>query len=168
MKKILGLDIGTNSIGWAVVTGESESDGQVRLSGIEAAGSRIIPMDAAKLGDFEKGNNVSQTANRTMLRGSRRLRERFSLRRERLLRVLDRMGFLPAHYSNSLDRYGHFKAGEEPKLAWRLNEEGVSEFLFEDAFHEMLADFRRNSPEQVGEGKKVPYDWTLYYLRKRL
>ena len=40
MKKVLGLDLGTNSIGWAVV---SECEKQ---KVIEAAGSRIIPMDA--------------------------------------------------------------------------------------------------------------------------
>lgn len=33
-------------------------------------------MDAAQLGDFNKGNTVSQTANRTQFRGVRRLYER--------------------------------------------------------------------------------------------
>ena len=32
-------------------------------------------MDAAQLGDFNKGNTVSQTANRTQFRGVRRLYE---------------------------------------------------------------------------------------------
>ena len=60
MKKILGLDLGTNSIGWAVVNGEEVSDG-LKLTGIQAAGSRIIPMSADQMGDFEKGNSISQT-----------------------------------------------------------------------------------------------------------
>ena len=61
MAKIVGLDLGSNSIGWAVIDNEKHS--------IEAAGSRIIPMDAGRLGDFEKGNSVSFTAERTKYRG---------------------------------------------------------------------------------------------------
>lgn len=89
MAKILGLDLGTNSIGWAVVDNEKQC--------IEAAGSRIIPMDAGTIGDYEKGNSVSQTKERTQYRGMRRLRERQLLRRERLHRVLKIMQFLPEH-----------------------------------------------------------------------
>ena len=87
MKKILGLDLGTNSIGWAVVC-HSDTDGQTERKWIEMAGSRIIPMDAAILGDFDKGNSKSQTSERTGFRGIRRLRERVLLRRERLHKVL--------------------------------------------------------------------------------
>lgn len=166
MKKILGLDLGTNSIGWAVVNVE-DVDGKERLVGIEAAGSRIIPMDAAILGDFNKGNSYSQTAERTKLRMARRLKERRLLRRERLHRVLDILGYLPSHYANDLDRYGHIMEGKEPKLAWRKNEEGKCEFIFQDSFNEMLEDFKRNAPEWVDGNNKVPYDWTIYYLRKK-
>ena len=109
MRKILGLDLGTNSIGWSVVKAESNKDGKEVLCGIEAAGSRIIPMDASVLADFDKGVSKSQTAERTRLRGIRRLYERSILRRERLHRVLDLLGFLPTHYAESLTRYGKFK-----------------------------------------------------------
>jgi hypothetical protein len=40
------------------------------------------------LGNFDAGNSVSQAAERTVFRGTRKLRERFLLRRERLHRVL--------------------------------------------------------------------------------
>lgn len=123
MKKILGLDLGPNSIGWSIVKKEEDENGS-RLIGIEVAGSRIIPMDAATLGDFGKGNSISQTKERTRLRGIRRLGERFLLRRERLHRVLARLDFLPPHYAKELDRYGHFLKGTEPKLAWCKNEAG--------------------------------------------
>lgn len=76
MKHILGLDLGTNSIGWALVKSEQDCDDVERINGIEAAGSRIIPMDAAVLGDFAKGNTKSQTADRTAARGIRRMGER--------------------------------------------------------------------------------------------
>lgn len=166
MKKILGLDLGPNSIGWSIVKKEEDENGS-RLIGIEVAGSRIIPMDAATLGDFGKGNSISQTKERTRLRGIRRLGERFLLRRERLHRVLARLDFLPPHYAKELDRYGHFLKGTEPKLAWCKNEAGKWQFLFQEAFEEMLADFKRASSAFVEGPKKIPYDWTIYYLRKK-
>ena len=165
MKRILGLDLGTNSIGWAVVKAEQNESDDLQLVGIEAAGSRIIPMDAATLSDFDRGNSISQTAERTRLRGVRHLLERCLLRRERLHRVLDILGFLPLHYSQALNRYGQIKEGEEPKLAWRKNSIGKYEFLFVDSFNEMLEDFKVVHPEL--QEKKIPYDWTIYYLRKK-
>lgn len=119
MKRILGLDLGSNSIGWAVAIRKSDREESGVNECIEASGSRIIPMDAAIQGDFEKGNSVSQTAERTSYRGIRRLRERYLLRRERLNRVLDVMGFLPNHYAAALTRYGKFKAADGCKLAWQ-------------------------------------------------
>lgn len=154
MAKILGLDLGTNSIGWAVVDDEKQN--------IEAAGSRIIPMDAGLLGDFEKGNSISFTADRTQKRGARRLRSRYLLRRERLLRVLDIMRFLPEHYASQLTRYGQLPGDKEPKLAWREGKDGKSEFLFKDSFREMVAEFQK-----AGHDGNIPYDWTIYYLRKK-
>ena len=121
MKKILGLDLGPNSIGWAIVSEKCDGAMQEVERRLEACGSRIIPMDSARQGDFERGNPVSQTAERTQYRGMRRLRERCLLRRERLNRVLDIMGFLPRHYSEALTRYGKFKDDGGCKLAWRKN-----------------------------------------------
>ena len=171
MKKILGLDLGTNSIGWAVVnaneTTRENEKAYLKPIGISNAGSRIIPMSADILGEFDKGNSVSQTADRTGFRGTRRLHERNLLRRERLLRVLDLMGFLPEHYSSQIDRYGKFINHAEPKLAWAKDKSGIYKFLFIESFNEMLADFAKYQPQLVADGKKVPYDWTIYYLRKK-
>ncbi len=171
MKKILGLDLGTNSIGWAVVNAEEtlreNETTYLKPTGISAAGSRIIPMSADILGDFEAGNSVSQTKDRTDKRGARRLLERYLLRRERLLRVLKLMGFLPEHFAKQIDENGKFINHSEPKLAWRKDEQGKFEFVFKDSFEEMLEDFALHQPQLVADGKKVPYDWTIYYLRKK-
>lgn len=167
MKKTLGLDLGTNSIGWAVINSNIDSEGKEKLVGISSCGSRIIPMDAATLGDFGKGNTKSPVAERTRLRGIRRLLERSLLRRERLHRVLSVMGFLPEHYASQLDRYGKFLPETEPKLAWYKDDSGRYQFLFQKSFHEMLEDFRLHHPELVAGEKKIPYDWTIYYLRKK-
>lgn len=170
MKRVLGLDLGTNSIGWSVVS-KDEND---QLKKIEGIGSRIIPMSQDILGNFSVGNSVSQTAERTAFRSVRRLRERHLLRRERLLRILHLMGFLPDHYDSSIgwDKADHrtfakFKSSIEPKVAWRNDATGNWTFIFEDAFQEMLSDFVREQPELVAGGKKIPYDWTIYYLRKK-
>ena len=120
MKRILGLDLGTNSIGWAIINKFIDKEGNESLCGIESAGSRIIPMDATILGDFAKGNKVSQTQNRTKARSTRRMYERGHLRRERLHRVLAIMGYLPVDYLSQLDRYGKFLPNREPKLAWYM------------------------------------------------
>jgi CRISPR-associated endonuclease Csn1 len=168
MKKILGLDLGTNSIGWAVVNKDIDTNGQVILKGIEAAGSRIVPMDASILGDFEVGNSVSQTKNRTKARITRHMRERFLLRRERLHRVLAILGMLPEHYLSQLDRSGKFLDGTEPKLAWKKSQGGGYDFIFKDSFNEMLSEFRVAQPQIFLQKEiKIPYDWTLYYLRKK-
>ncbi|SHF13086.1 type II CRISPR RNA-guided endonuclease Cas9 [Chryseobacterium sp. OV279] len=160
-KNILGLDLGTNSIGWALIKLYAEE----RKGSILGMGTRILPMSQDVLGDFGKGNSVSQTAARTGYRGVRRLRERFLLRRERLHRVLNILGFLPDYYAAQIDfdkRFGKFKAETEPKLPY--NNEG---FIFKNSFEEMLSDFKISQPELLSENKKVPYDWTIYYLRKK-
>ncbi|MBQ3691226.1 MAG: type II CRISPR RNA-guided endonuclease Cas9 [Bacteroidales bacterium] len=163
MKKILGLDLGTNSIGWAVVNADENNT----ALNINACGSRIIPMSADILGNFDNGNSVSQTAKRTEYRGVRRLRERNLQRRERLLRVLKLMNFLPTHFAEKINGFGKFVDDSEPKLPWRKNEDGKMEFIFQDSFDEMLKDFAKNQPQLVEKNKQVPYDWTIYYLRKK-
>jgi len=161
MKRILGLDLGTNSIGWALVDSEEQ-----RILGM---GSRIIPMDQGVLDTFSGGNPVeTQTAARTAYRGTRRLRERALLRRERLIRVLNMMKFLPEHYASQIDfekRLGQFFDEKEPKLAWKQNDEGRFEFIFQQSFNEMIEEFKNKGV--VREDKKIPYDWTIYYLRKK-
>jgi CRISPR-associated endonuclease Csn1 len=158
--------LGTNSIGWAVIL-ENEKN---KLTGIEGLGCRIIPMSQDILGKFDGGNSVSQTADRTGFRGMRRLRERYLLRRERLHRVLHILGFLPEHFARSIDfekRLGKFFPETESKLPWKGTGDKTFEFIFQKSFEEMLSDFAGTPSQLLAKGKKVPYDWTIYYLRKK-
>ena len=162
MKQILGLDLGTNSIGWALINAEENK--------IIKAGSRIIPMDAATMGDYEKGNLKSAASERTSFRGVRRVHERAVLRRERLLRVLNVMHFLPSTFASQIDfdeHPGKFKNHTEPLLPYYIDDAGKSHFIFMDSFREMLADFAQHQPSLVEGGRLVPYDWTIFYLRKK-
>ena len=77
------------------------------------------------------------------------------------------MGFLPEHFAKQIDKHGKFIDYGEPKLAWQKNEYGKYDFVFKDSFNEMLTDFAQHQPHLVADGKKVPYDWTIYYLRKK-
>ena len=182
MKKILGLDIGTNSIGWAL-TEQNLDEKKGKILGI---GSRIIPMDgyvSTKSGkeskdpysDFASGNGISKAKARTSFRGVRRLRERELLRRERLHRVLNIIGFLPEHYAIQVDfekHYGQFKKDTEPKLVYKPNIETAKvEFIFKKSFEEMLEEFKIHQPHLLINKKDkpalIPYDWTIYYLRKK-
>ncbi|HFG0472248.1 type II CRISPR RNA-guided endonuclease Cas9 [Flavobacterium psychrophilum] len=162
MKKILGLDLGTNSIGWALTNNDFDN----KLGNIEGLGSRIIPMSQDVLGKFDSGVSISQTAERTKYRGTRRLVQRFLLRRERLHRILNILDFLPKHYSEAIDfdkKFGQFKPEKEEKLSFHKNESGKNQFIFLDSHQEMLAEFQLINPDL----KQVPYDWTIYYLRKK-
>lgn len=162
MKKILGLDLGTNSIGWALTNNDFDN----KLGNIEGLGSRIIPMSQEVLGKFDSGVTTSQTKDRTKYRGTRRLVQRFLLRRERLHRVLNILDFLPKHYSEAIDfdkKFGQFKPEREEKLSFYKNENGKNQFIFLESHQEMLSEFKLTNPDL----KQVPYDWTIYYLRKK-
>ena len=170
MKHILGLDLGTNSIGWAKISIDENS---IVVPEIKL-GSRIIPMSQDVLGKFDSGITESQSAIRTGYRGTRRLRERSLLRRERLFRVLHLLQFLPDHFDKSIGwdktngkTYGKFIDDSEPKIAWFENAEGKMQFFFMDAFNEMLEDFKQNNPQLVADGHLVPLDWTIFYLRDK-
>ncbi|MGN1237765.1 MAG: type II CRISPR RNA-guided endonuclease Cas9, partial [Muribaculaceae bacterium] len=41
------------------------------------------------------------------------------------------------------------------------------QFLFKESFEQMVHEFHSVHPELVANNKLIPYDWTLYYLRKK-
>jgi CRISPR-associated endonuclease Csn1 len=109
MKKILGLDLGTTSIGWALVN-ESENEN----SSIIRTGVRVVPLSTDEENDFKKGNTITINADRTLKRGARRNLQRYKLRRDELIKVLK---------ENSIIKEG-YELAEEGKSTthslWRL------------------------------------------------
>ena len=79
---IVGLDLGSNSVGWAVV----EMNGD-KLERIHGMGSRIIPMGDEKK-EFEQGAKITKNAGRRQKRSMRRNNHRYKLRRNNLVKVL--------------------------------------------------------------------------------
>ena len=91
MKKILGLDLGTNSIGWAVV---NEAETTAEKSSIVKLGVRVNPLTVDELTNFEKGKSITTNADRTLKRSMRRNLQRYKLRRENLIEVLKDHDFI--------------------------------------------------------------------------
>ena len=139
--KALGIVLGVNTIGWAVV----------EENHITAAGCRIIPMGADAISDFLK--DKAPVNQRAEYRRNRHRRERQLMRRERLLKELKAKDFLPPHFAQQIDEYGHFLNDNEPKLAW---DNGT--FIFKEAYNEMLAN---------AGGAIASHDQTIHYLRKK-
>jgi CRISPR-associated protein Cas2 len=133
MKRILGLDLGTNSIGWALMETTTESKFEKTVfenAQIQGLGSRIIPMPQNEIDDFSRGITKSATADRTDKRGTRRLYERSNLRRERMHRVLNILGFLPEHYENDIATETKKERRNAGLFRKNLMKDGFSMFQF--------------------------------------
>lgn len=91
MKKILGLDLGTSSIGWAVV---NQAENEQERSSIVKLGVRVNPLTVDEKGNFEKGKSITTTADRTLKRGMRRNSQRYKQRRDQLVDVLKNNGII--------------------------------------------------------------------------
>ncbi len=94
-RTILGLDLGTNSIGWAFV---KESTDSSQKSEIIKLGVRVNPLTVDEQTNFEKGKPISTNADRTLKRGARRNLQRFKQRRENLIEILINHGFISGDY----------------------------------------------------------------------
>lgn len=91
MKKILGLDLGVASIGWAYVH-EAEKDGE--QSSIKDLGVRVVPLSTDESTNFEKGKSITTNADRTLKRSMRRNIQRYKLRRDALINILQQHGLI--------------------------------------------------------------------------
>lgn len=91
MKKVLGLDIGTTSIGWAYV---NEAESSQEKSSIVKLGVRIIPLTTDEETDFKKGKSISVNADRTLKRSARKNLKRYQMRRNALIKLLKENNFI--------------------------------------------------------------------------
>ena len=90
MKRILGLDLGTTSIGWALVE-ESEIREESKIIKL---GVRVNPLTVDEKLNFEGGKPITTNADRTLKRGARRNLDRYQLRRDFLIRELKKVKFI--------------------------------------------------------------------------
>ncbi|MFI3268000.1 MAG: type II CRISPR RNA-guided endonuclease Cas9 [Rikenellaceae bacterium] len=114
MKKVLGLDLGSASIGWSVI-----SENENSAPSIIAIGSRILPFSPDDATEFTQGKAISKNTKRTQTRTQRKGYDRYQLRRENLTEFLRNRDMLPTEELIKL-----------PKNAlWHLRAKSVSEML---------------------------------------
>jgi CRISPR-associated endonuclease Csn1 len=106
-KRKLGLDIGTNSLGWTVVEKE---DGVYDFLKIEDENKELIPSKGSYI--FSKSvdaNENSKAAERRGFRGARRRIDRIRLRKIATLKVLDEFGLCPKFKEGELNKWKNKK-----------------------------------------------------------
>jgi CRISPR-associated endonuclease Csn1 len=129
MKKILGLDLGTTSIGWALV---NEAENENEKSSIIKLGVRVNPLTIEEQQDFEKGKSITTNTERTLKRGMRRNLQRYKLRRENLIEILKDNGFITDETILS-------ENGENTTLeTYRLRAKAVTEEITLEQFARVL------------------------------
>jgi len=129
MKKILGLDLGTNSIGWALV---NEAENENEKSSIIKLGVRVNPLTVDEQQNFEKGKSITTNADRTLKRSMRRNLQRYKLRRENLIKILRDNKFISDEAI--LSENGNFTTFE----TYRLRAKAVKEEITLEQFARVL------------------------------
>lgn len=89
-KKILGLDLGVGSIGWALI--ETDDNLPQKILGM---GSRIVPISKDDSDQFSKGQAITKNADRTARRTARKGYNRYQMRRALLTQALRNNNMLP-------------------------------------------------------------------------
>lgn len=181
MKKILGLDIGTTSIGWAIVEAtdekkinnitskEAETDINNNRVGIyeDAVGVRIIAQDTERFDkgltlNDPKGSTLTPTANRRKYRSSRRMKSRYKLRRDKLGKVLDLIGMNPdkGYYTNEKGKRGEYN--DIGKAIYQLRDRAIREKISLNELGRILVhlnQWRGYSSDRFAKEEKPKFDY---------
>lgn len=125
MERILGIDTGTNSLGWGIV--ENYENGKYKLIDYGVS----IFEEGVKI---EKGIEKSKTAERTEFRSSRKLIWRRKCRKINLLQILIDNHLCPPLTRDSLKRWRHKSIYPEDVnfLNWQLTDEknGINPYRY--------------------------------------
>ena len=121
MKKILGLDLGTTSVGWAMV---NAADNTNEKSSILGCGSRVVPISVDEKDNFEKGKASTTNADRTLKRSMRRNIQRRKQRRNNLISILKEEGWIDD--STSLSENGKGSTHETLRLRAKAATEEIA------------------------------------------
>lgn len=155
MKKILGLDIGTNSIGWAFIESNIYDNPEMLEGKIIQLGSRIIPMDADAMSKFETGVPESKAAGRRFARGARRLIQRYKLRRTRLIKALRILGWMDEKFPTEFKKLAKHRINDYLPYSDSLKKEAADFFGISDKIT------TKDEPYEISE------DWLIYFLKTK-
>lgn len=129
MKRILGLDLGTTSIGWALV---DEAECPEERSSIIKLGVRVNPLTTDESQNYEKGKAIETNAARRDKRSARRNLQRYKLRRSALISLLKEHGFITDY--TILSEQGNASTFE----TYRLRAKAVTEEISLEQFARVL------------------------------
>lgn len=148
-RKILGLDLGTNSIGWAVVE-QNEDTFTLKDKGVRIFSEGV---------KSEKGVESSRAAERTSFRSVRKIKYRRKLRKYETLKVLAKYGMVPL----TLDEVEAYKTSgfknyplKDSFLHWLRTDDNIEKNPY--AFRDKASREKINSME-VGRA--------LYHIAQR-
>lgn len=86
--KVLGLDLGIGSIGWALI----ETDDKAKPKDLLGMGSRIINLSPDEKSSFANGKGETVCSQRTSMRTARKCLDRYQMRRNFLQTELKKLG----------------------------------------------------------------------------
>jgi len=143
---VLGLDLGTNSIGWALIETERTSDGDSVPRRLADAGARIFQEGV------EANKNESRNVQRRMARAMRRQHRRHNLRRENLREAMTAAGLLPTNEAAFAD----LLRTEPYMLRARLLDEPATQFELGRALYHLAQrrGFKSNRKAERKSDKK--------------
>ena len=128
MKNILGLDLGTTSIGFAhIVEDENKEKSEIKELGV-----RIVSLTTDEQSDFEKGKSISTNANRTLKHGARLNLDRYQQRRKYLIDLLQKANLITP--SSILAENGK----NTTHSTWQLRAKAVTERIEKEEFARVL------------------------------
>lgn len=112
--KILGLDLGIGSVGWALI----ETDDNYEPLNILGIGSRILNLSPDEKSSFANGKGESVCSQRTFMRSARKCLDRYQMRRKSLQSALQSLSMYdPAESNLPLD----------PMQTWQLRADAATE-----------------------------------------
>jgi CRISPR-associated endonuclease Csn1 len=181
IKNVLGLDIGTNSIGAALLKLPEHYEDYGKYGKIEWLGVRVLPdsdyKKAFELGQTNSPQVKTPAANRREKRGSRRLKHRYILRRSRLIKLFKTLGWLDESFPED------FKKAKQNNIDFKfqisdyleISDQTYTEFYKEFGYSEEIIPnilkeikyrktfHKKNNPDL----KLLPEDWIVYFLRNK-
>lgn len=152
MKKVLGLDLGTTSIGWALV---NEAENTDEKSSIIKLGVRVNPLSVDEISNFEKGKSITTNAERTLKRAMRRNLQRYKLRRDNLIEILRENGFISDN--TILSEQGNHSTFE----TYHLRASAATEKITLDQFARVLLMINKKRGYKSSRKAKGTEDGTL-------
>jgi CRISPR-associated endonuclease Csn1 len=126
---VLGIDLGSNSLGWAMIGLEDGKPAKLLRAGVRV-------FEAATEGDRESGDEKSKNLKRRQMRLQRRQTSRRARRVKKVFRLLQEFGLLPPE--------------TPPPTGTRLEQEST----VEGAFRRALADLHRLRPATTVEQRR--------------